>query len=311
MPVLNLSCSLLPNSPCPPSILIRGITPKSSSSSSSPDGNTSGPLLEFSPILTTIPLHLWTNLPWVPSPISALLGTPIQLARYPAAAASTTGVNTTTRNKPSPYSSPSSGAKASSTGTVQNKDGVQQTEEVDEAEEDEDGDFQPIAPLLPFFLETDPDDVATFGKVRLNALQGTVIVSSSTTLDPPATTTTTTTSSSSSNPAGATSSKDAADPAKEETTETLSSSTQSPNHRPPPPPPPPLTPRLLAQMTQYLNGPVFRAIQSYRQLDPLSTERRLRAREIRTEMFSPQAFERWVLRGGSEGDGERELGGAV
>ncbi|KAI7282008.1 hypothetical protein KC345_g3817 [Hortaea werneckii] len=299
MPIPNPSSSLPPNSSCPPSILIRGITPKSPSSSSSSDGSTSSPLLEFSPPLTTIPLHLWTNLPWVPSPISALLGMPIQLARYPAAAA-TTGVGFTA-NKSSPPSCPS-GAKASPACTVQNGESVQQTEEMEEeAEEDADGDFQTIAPLLPFFLEIDPEDIGTFGKVRLNWLQGTVIVSSSININPDTDTTTIT-----AKPADTTSSKDAADPTREEPPETPSSSTQSPHHhdQPPPPPPPPLTPRLLAQMTQYLNGPIFLAIKAYRKLDPASAERRLRAREIREEMFCPQAFEGWVLRGGVEGEGE-------
>ncbi|KAI6954975.1 hypothetical protein KC329_g18687 [Hortaea werneckii] len=279
MPIPNPSSPLPPNSSCPPSILIRGITPKSPSSSSSPNRNTSSPLLEFSPTLTTIPLHLWTNLPWVPSPISALLGTPIQLARYPAAAAN---VNVTTINtdksSPSP-SSPSSGAKTFPPCAKQNGEGVQQTEETEkEAEENGNGDFQTIPPLLPFFLEIDPEDMATFGKVRLNWLQGTVIVSSS--------------SSSSSMPTYAasatTGSKDAADPVKQATEPPSSSCPQSPTQQQHLP----LHPRLLAQMTQYLNGPVFRAIKSYRTLDPQSAEKKMRAREIREEMFCPEAFGR-------------------
>ncbi|KAI7345468.1 hypothetical protein KC320_g8308 [Hortaea werneckii] len=305
MSIPHPSSSLPPNASCPPSILIRGITPKSSSSSSSPDRNISSPFLEFSPALTTIPLHLWTNLPWVASPISALLGTPIQLARYPAAAAaSTTGVNA---KKPSPLSFASK-AKSLTAGAEHDEQGVQHADETEEQAE-EDGDFQTIAPLLPFFLEIDPEDVATFGKVRLNWLQGTVIVSSCTTLDPEisaSTTTTTTTTTTITRPTGATtSSKHAADPAKQ-ATEPASSSTQSPHHRHQhhQPPPPPLTPHLLAQLTQYLNGPVFRAIKSYRQLDLGSAERRLRAREIREEMFCPEAFGGWVLRGGSEDEGE-------
>ncbi|GAB1734708.1 hypothetical protein NU195Hw_g129t1 [Hortaea werneckii] len=305
MPIPNPSSSLPPNSSCPTSILIRGITPKPPSSSSSPDGYTSSPLLEFSPTLTTIPLHLWINLPWVPSPISALLGTPIQLARYPAAAANVNNINTDRFSS----TSSASGARVFPAGMLQNGKGVQQTEAMEEEEEaeedaDGDGDFQPIAPLLPFFLETDPEDVATFGKVRLNWLQGTVLVSSS---PIPTTTTTTTTTTPSDTPETTPTTAKPFNPTNQATElASSSSSTQCPDQQQQKQQLQPLHPRLLAQMVQYLNGPVFRAIKAYRTLDLGSAEKKTRAREIRAEMFSPQAFEGWVSRGGNEGDRAEE-----
>ncbi|KAI6883480.1 hypothetical protein KC359_g5700, partial [Hortaea werneckii] len=285
--------SSLPVTSCPPSILIRGITPPSTSST---NGNTSSPLLEFSPPLTTIPLHLWTNLSWVPSPISALLGTPLKLARYPAAAAATTSTTiNTNHDKSPPPSSASSGAKASPARAEYDAEaGGQQTEAQEEqaGEEAADGDFQLIAPLLPFFLEIDPEDVATFGKVRLNWLQGTVIVSSaatthSFTINSTTTTSTATITTDSTGAAGADGANTAAiDPAEDGETPSSQPSNKPPHQQQP------LHPRLLAQMTQYLNGPVFRAIKGYRKLDPLqSGERRVRAREIFEKMFCPRAFE--------------------
>ncbi|KAI7395031.1 hypothetical protein KC336_g15990 [Hortaea werneckii] len=292
MPIKTPS-NLPPDSPCPPSILIRGITPPSTSPA---NGNTSSPLLEFSPPLTTIPLHLWANLSWVPSPISALLGTPLKLARFPAAAAATTStiVNTNPDKSP-PYCPASSGAKTSPVCAEHDAEAGGQQPEVQEeqATEEADGDFQLIAPLLPFFLEIDPEDVATFGKVRLNWLQGTVIVSSAGT--PPSFTTTTTAASTAATTttdgrgaAGADGANTAAiDPA--EDGETPSS----------PPNEPPnqqlLHPRLLAQMVQYLNGPVFRAIKHYRKLDPQSVERRVWAREISERMFCPRPLCCWWI----------------
>ena len=153
-----------------------------------------------------------------------------------------------------------------------------------------------IAPLLPFFLEVDPDDVEKFGKVRLNWLQGTVIVSSAAGLS-----STTTTAAAGTPPGAAAAAAGFSDP-----------QTQKPNsiagveqdcnpkeniqqH---------LDPRLLAHMVQYLNGPVFRSIKSYRKLDLLSVERKVRARMIREEILCAEAFERWVLQGGIEGEVE-------
>ncbi|KAI7089264.1 hypothetical protein KC356_g2520, partial [Hortaea werneckii] len=291
MPIKTPS-DLPPNSSCPPSILIRGITP---SSTSPPNGNTSSPLLEFSPPLTTIPLHLWTNLSWVPSPISALLGTPLKLARFPAAAATSTTVNTNPDESPPP-SSASSGAKTSPARAEHDgQAGGQQTEVQEEqaGEEEADGDFQLIAPLLPFFLEIDPEDVATFGKVRLNWLQGTVIVSSAATTPSFTTNTTTTTSTAATTTDGTgAAGADAADAATQPPDPAKFPTGNPPSPNEPPHQHQPLHPRLLAQMVQYLNGPVFRAIKGYRKLDPLqSGERRVRAREIFEKMFCPRAFE--------------------
>ncbi|GAB1741599.1 hypothetical protein NU219Hw_g6823t1 [Hortaea werneckii] len=281
----------LPPDSCPPSILIRAIaTPTTSSPSPPRDANpaaTNSLLLEFSPPLTTIPLHLWTKLSWVHSPVSTLLGTPIQLARYPAAAATPT--TTITSNTISSTSSAAKKSPASS--TEENERHSQDTEE-----EDADADFKLIAPLLPFFLEVDPDDVEKFGKVRLNWLQGTVIVSSAAGL-----------------PSGATAAAGTL-PAD------LAAAAEFPNPRAQKPNSIPgaeeqrsnpkgnlqqhLDPRRLSQMVQYLNGPVFRAIKSYRKLELLSVERKVRARKIREEILCAQAFERWALRGGVEGEAE-------
>lgn len=280
----------LPPTSCPPSILIRAVaTPTTSSPSPPRDANpaTTNPLLlEFSPPLTTIPLHLWTKLSWVHSPVSNLLGTPIQLARYPAAAATPT--TTITSNTISSTSSAAKNSPASS--TEENGRHSQDTEE-----EDADADFKMIAPLLPFFLEVDPDDVEKFGKVRLNWLQGTVIVSSAAGL-----------------PSGATAAARTlpADPAAaglpnfqaQKRNSILGAEEQQ--SKPKENLQQHLDPRRLARMVQYLNGPVFRAIKSYRKLELLSVERKVRARKIREEILCAQAFERWVLRGGVEGEAE-------
>ncbi|KAI6822985.1 hypothetical protein KC340_g3218 [Hortaea werneckii] len=285
----------LPSNSCPPSILIRAIAAPTITSSSPPrDANptaTKPLLLEFSPPLTTIPLHLWTKLSWVSSPISTLLGTPIQLARYPAAAATPTTTVT-----PSTISSTTSAPENSPASSTEEYGRLSQEKE----EEDADADFKMIAPLLPFFLEVDPHDVEKFGKVRLNWLQGTVIVSSAAGFS-----STTTTAAAGTPPA---------DPAAVAAAGFPDPQAQKPNsiagveqgcnpeenlqqH---------LDPRRLAQMVQYLNGPVFRAIKSYRKLDLLSVERKVRARVIREELLCAEAFERWVLCGGA--DGEAEVG---
>ncbi|KAI7213458.1 hypothetical protein KC333_g6557 [Hortaea werneckii] len=280
----------LPSNSCPPSILIRAIAAPTITSSSPPrDANptaTNPLLLEFSPTLTTIPLHLWTKLSWVPSPVSTLLGTPIQLARYPAAAATPT--TTVTLSTISSTTSAPENSPASSTEEY----GRHSREE---EEQDDDADFKMIAPLLPFFLEVDPDDVEKFGKVRLNWLQGTVIVSSVA-----SGLSSTTTTAAADAPPGATAAVFPDTQAQKQNS--IAGAEQGCNpkedlqqH---------LHPRRLAQMVQYLNGPVFRAIKSYRKLDLLSVERKVRARMIREEILCAQAFEQWVLQGGVEGEGE-------
>ncbi|KAI7183773.1 hypothetical protein KC316_g7960 [Hortaea werneckii] len=280
----------LPPTSCPPSILIRAIATPTTTSSSPPrngDPTATNPLLlEFSPLLTTIPLHLWTKLSWVPSPVSTLLGKPIQLARYPAA-----GATPTTTITPPTISSTTSAAK-NSPATSTEEEGRHSREE---EEQEDDADFKMIAPLLPFFLEVDSHDVEKFGKVRLNWLQGTVIVSSAGGLS------STTTAAAAGTPAGAAAAAGFPDPQAQKPN-SIAGVEQGCNpkenlqqH---------LDPRRLAQMVQYLNGPVFRAIKSYRKLDLLSVERKVRARMIREEILCAQAFERWVLRGGVEGEAE-------
>ncbi|KAI7235987.1 hypothetical protein KC330_g3979 [Hortaea werneckii] len=280
----------LPSNSCPPSILIRAIaTPTTTSSSPSRDGDptaTNPLLLEFSPPLTTIPLHLWTKLSWVSSSVSTLLGMPIQLARYPAA-----GATPTTTITPSTISSTTAAAKNHPASSTEKNGGHSQEEE----EQDDDADFKMIAPLLPFFLEVDSDDVEKFGKVRLNWLQGTVIVSSAGGLS------STTTTAAAGTPADLAAAAGFSDPRAQKPS-SIAGVEQGCNpkenlqqH---------LDPRRLAQMVQYLNGPVFRAIKSYRKLDLLSVERKVRARMIREEILCAQAFERWVLRGGVEGEAE-------
>ncbi|KAI6898504.1 hypothetical protein KC318_g9047 [Hortaea werneckii] len=282
----------LPSNSCPPSILIRAIAAPTITSSSPPrDANptaTNPLLLEFSPTLTTIPLHLWTKLSWVPSPVSTLLGTPIQLARYPAAAATPTTTVT-----PSTISSTTSAPENSPASSTEEYGRHSREED----EQDDDADFKMIAPLLPFFLEVDPDDVEKFGKVRLNWLQGTVIVSSAAGFS-----STTTTAAADTPPADPAAAAAGLPDPQAQKPNSIAGVEQDCNpkeniqqH---------LDPRRLAQMVQYLNGPVFRAIKSYRKLDLLSVERKVRARVIREELFCAEAFERWVLRGGVEGEGE-------
>lgn len=154
-----------------------------------------------------------------------------------------------------------------------------------------------IAPLLPFFLEVDPDDVEKFGKVRLNWLQGTVIVSSAAGFS--STTTTAAAGTLPADPAAA-----AAGLPDPQAQKPISIAGVEQDCNPKENLQQHLDPRRLAQMVQYLNGPVFRAIKSYRKLDLLSVERKVRARVIREELFCAEAFERWVLRGGVEGEGE-------
>ncbi|KAI6892833.1 hypothetical protein KC318_g13002 [Hortaea werneckii] len=282
----------LPANSCPPSILIRAIaTPTSTSSSPPRDGDptpTNALLLEFSPPLTTIPLHLWTKLSWVPSSVSTLLGAPIQLARYPAA-----GAHPTTTITPSTISSTTSAAKNYPASSTEEKGRHSQEEE----ERDDDADFKMIAPLLPFFLEVDPDDVEKFGKVRLNWLQGTVIVSSAA-AGFSSTTTTAAADTPLADPAAAAGFPDSQAQKPHSIVGVEQDCNPKENLQQH------LDPRRLAHMVQYLNGPVFRAIKSYRKLDLLSVERKVQARRIREEILCAEAFERWVLRGGVEGEAE-------
>ncbi|KAI7708404.1 hypothetical protein KC353_g11046, partial [Hortaea werneckii] len=248
----NQNPQSLPSNSCPPSILIRAIaTPTTTSSSPPRDGDptaTNPLLLEFSPPLTSIPLHLWTKLSWVPSSVSTLLGTPIQLARYPAA-----GATPTTTITPSTISSTTAAAKNYTASSTEKNERHTQEEE----EQDDDADFKMIAPLLPFFLEVDPEDVEKFGKVRLNWLQGTVIVSAAAGLS-------SLTSAAAGTPPGAAAAAgfpypQAQKPSSIAGVEQDCNSKESLQQH--------LDPRRLAHMVQYLNGPVFRAIKSYRKLD--------------------------------------------